>query len=67
MNKVKATKMVRQHGNSLTVNITKECDMIGVGRGDLVEVTIKKVDEEDRTYTDDDVKRSMCDERYASH
>lgn len=65
--KVTATKQVRQHGNSLTVNITKECDMIGVGRGDLVEVTIKKVGDEDESYTDDDVKYSMCDERYASH
>lgn len=44
--KATATKQVRQHGNSLTVNITKECGMIGVGRGDLVEVTIEK--KEDR-------------------
>lgn len=44
--KVTATKQVRQHGNSLTVNITKECDMIGVSRGDLVEVTIKKADDQ---------------------
>ena len=42
--KVTVTKQVRQHGNSLTVNITKECNMIGVGRGDLVEVTIEKKD-----------------------
>lgn len=40
--KVTSTKQVRQHGNSLTVNITKECDMIGAERGDLVEVTIEK-------------------------
>ena len=43
--KVTATKKVVQQGNSLTVNITKECDMIGVSRGDLVEVTIEKKEE----------------------
>lgn len=44
--KITTTKQVRQHGNSLTVNVTKECGILGVGRGDTVEVTIEK--KEDR-------------------
>ena len=67
MNKVKATKMIRQHGNSLTVNVTKECDMIGVGRGDVVEVTIEKVVDEEEPLTEDQIRDLMCDTRYASH
>lgn len=43
--KVTTTKKVVQQGNSLCVNVTKECDLIGAERGDLVEVTIKKADD----------------------
>lgn len=38
--RITATKQIRQHGNSLTVNITKECGILGVGRGDTIEVTL---------------------------
>lgn len=43
--KVTATKKVVQQGNSLCVNVTKECDLIGAERGELVEVTIEKKEE----------------------
>lgn len=65
--KITTTKQVRQHGNSLTVNVTKECGILGVGRGDIVIVTVDRLDNESQDYTDDDVKYSMTDERYASH
>lgn len=45
MDKITATKKVRNSGHSLVLFVTEECKMIDVDRGDIVEVTIeKKVD-----------------------
>ena len=41
-NEVTTTKRIVKHGNTLGVNLREETDWIGVGYGDLVEVTIKK-------------------------
>lgn len=41
MDKVTATKKINQVGNSLTINVTKESKMLGLGRGDLVTVELK--------------------------
>lgn len=40
---VTSTKRIRLNGNSLTITITEEVAMLGLGRGDLVEVTLKRV------------------------
>ena len=42
MDKITATKKVRMQGNSLVVFVSEECKMIGVERGDIVDVTIEK-------------------------
>lgn len=44
MDKATATKKINQVGNSLTINVTKESKMLGLGRGDLVEVTLTRND-----------------------
>lgn len=36
---------VRQHGSSLTAVITQGCRLLKIAKGDLVKVTIEKVDE----------------------
>ena len=42
MDKITATKKIRMQGNSLVVFVSEECKMIGVERGDIVDVTIEK-------------------------
>lgn len=37
-----ATKQIRVQGNALVVFITTEAGLMGLGRGDVVEVTIRK-------------------------
>lgn len=44
MTKAKATKKINQVGNSLTINVTREAKMLGLVRGDLVEVTLARND-----------------------
>jgi len=34
---------VSAHGNSLNINVTREIKLMGLGRGDLVKVTIEKI------------------------
>jgi len=34
---------VSAHGNSLNINVTREVKLMGLGRGDLVKVTIEKI------------------------
>lgn len=36
------TKMISSQGNSLSVSITEACRIMGLGRGDVVEVTIRR-------------------------
>ena len=45
MDKITATKKVRNSGHSLVLFITEECKMIDVERGDIVEVTIEKIED----------------------
>lgn len=40
---VTAVKKVARGGNSLRINMTRECEVLGVGPGDFVEITIKRV------------------------
>ena len=46
MNRITTTKPITRQGNCLAINVTKECKMLEIDRGDLVEVTIEK--KEDR-------------------
>lgn len=66
MNEIKATKKIILCGTSLTVNVTLECRALELERGNYVDIIIRP-HEEYNGYSDDDVKYSMCDERYASH
>ena len=34
---------VSAHGNSLNINVTREIKLMGLGRGDIVKVTIEKI------------------------
>lgn len=34
---------ISAHGNSLNVNVTREVKLMGLGRGDLVKVTIERI------------------------
>ena len=34
---------ISAHGNSLNINVTKEVKLMGLGRGDLVKVTIERI------------------------
>lgn len=43
MNEISTVKTVRASGSSLTVYITRELNMLKVGKGDSVEVTLKKI------------------------
>ena len=36
------TERISSQGNSLSVTITKACKIMGLGRGDIVEVTIRR-------------------------
>ena len=67
MDKITATKKVRNSGHSLVLFVTEECKMIDVDRGDIVEVTIKKVEDGEEQLTEDQIKDLMCDTRFASH
>lgn len=67
MDKITATKKVRTSGHSLVLFVTEECEMIDAGRGDIVEVTIKKVEDGEEQLTEDQIRDLMCDTRYASH
>lgn len=35
-------KRITNQGNSLTLVVTKECALVGLNRGDTVEVTVRK-------------------------
>ena len=34
---------VSAHGNSLNINVTREVKLMGLGRGDLVRVTLERI------------------------
>ena len=38
------TERISSQGNSLSVSITKACRLMGLGKGDVVEVTIRRKD-----------------------
>ena len=42
--KIETTKTVRMSGSSFTVALTNEIKALGLGSGDLVKVTIERVD-----------------------
>lgn len=42
MKQITATKKTMMCGHSLVVNITKEAEALEIGRGDFVEITVKK-------------------------
>ncbi len=44
---VTATKRVVKHGASLGLNLSREFALLGADYGDLVEVTLKRVDEQE--------------------
>lgn len=72
INSIRTTKEVKRQGNSVVLIITEESKMLGVDRGDIVEVTIEKkegmkVDHDEEPLTEEDMKWIMTDERYASH
>ena len=35
---------ISAHGNSLNINVTKEVKIMGLGRGDLIKVTLERID-----------------------
>ena len=43
LKEVVTTKYIAAQGNGLAVNITKECRQLGVDRGDVVQVIIRKI------------------------
>ena len=43
INKVEIVTRVSAHGNSLNINVTREVKIMGLGRGDLVKVTIERI------------------------
>ena len=34
---------ISAHGNSLNINVTREVKIMGLGRGDIVKVTIERI------------------------
>ena len=42
MKAIKATKKIGLCGTSLSINVTKECNALGIRRGDYVYITIEK-------------------------
>lgn len=44
INEWTGTERISSQGNSLSVTITKACKIMGLGRGDVVEVTIRRKD-----------------------
>lgn len=44
MDRVEATRKIGRTGNSLIVLITREAEMMGLDRGDLVKITLERVD-----------------------
>lgn len=69
MDKITTTKPITRQGNCLAINVSRECKMLGIDRGDIVEVTIKKIvdDLDEEPLTEEQLRELMCDERYASH
>lgn len=47
MKEITTTKKIIMCGTSLTVNVTKEAQIIGASRGDYVIVTIRKAEDND--------------------
>lgn len=45
MDKITTTKPITRQGNCLAINVSKECKILGVERGDIVEVTIEKIED----------------------
>ena len=43
LSEVTTTGKIKSYGHSLIVVVTKEADLLNVGAGDTVEVTIKKI------------------------
>lgn len=43
VDRVEATRKIGRAGNSLIVSITKEAQMMGLDRGDLVKITLEKI------------------------
>lgn len=44
--RIVTTVLVRRSGNSLCLNLTRELGLLGLDRGDLVRVTLERVDGE---------------------
>lgn len=42
--KLTSDKRIRASGHSLILTITEECDILGVDYGDIVRVTIERID-----------------------
>ena len=43
VDRVEATRKIGRAGNSLTVSITREAEMMGLGQGDIVKITLEKI------------------------
>lgn len=43
VDRVEATRKIGRAGNSLIVSITREAEMMGLGQGDIVNITIEKI------------------------
>lgn len=52
MNKITMVKNVKSTGTSLIIHITKEIQMLGLGKGDIVQVTLQKIPPSDNNKED---------------
>ena len=43
ISKLEIIARISAHGNSLNINVTKEVKILGLGRGDLVKVTLERI------------------------
>lgn len=43
IDKLEIVTRISAHGNSLNINVTKEVKIMGLGRGDLVKVTLERI------------------------
>ena len=43
VDRVEATRKIGRAGNSLIVSITREAEMMGLGQGDIVNITLEKI------------------------
>ena len=46
MDRIMCVKTVTRNGNSLTINITNEVKLMGIGRGDAVKIVLEAIEKD---------------------